>query len=305
MCGHRAQERSLRRVTYTTDSAASQVFRAAILGSPVQHSLSPPLHRAGFAELGLRQWRYDAIECDAERLPGLVGSCGPDWRGFSVTMPGKAAAAAFAGSRTRRVQLLGVANTLYRMADGSWAAENTDVDGVVGALAAVGVTEVGPALLLGGGHTAVAMVAALAELGTTDLVLAGRRAESTLAAADLARRMGLRYRIIRLTPDEAGAAAADCGLVASTVPAGGADHLAAVLADVPVLFDASYHPWPTPLAAAGRPDRVTVTGLDMLLHQAFRQFELFTGHPAPVDAMRVGLLAASGVDLPLPVVVAG
>ena len=80
----------------------------------------------------------------------------------------------------------------------------------------------------------------------------------------------------------------------STVPAGAADALADRLRAVPILFDVIYHPWPTPLAAAGVPGRVTVTGLDMLLHQAFRQFELITGVPAPVQAMRLGLLAGSG-----------
>jgi shikimate dehydrogenase len=70
---------------------------------------------------------------------------------------------------------------------------------------------------------------------------------------------------------------------------------------VPILFDVIYHPWPTPLAAASVPGRVTVTGLDMLLHQAFRQFELITGVPAPVQAMRAGLLAGSKTELPLPV----
>ena len=62
-----------------------------------------------------------------------------------------------------------------------------------------------------------------------------------------------------------------------------------------------YHPWPTPLAAGVAPGRITVTGLDMLLHQAFRQFELFTGVPAPLRAMRDGLRAGAGTDLPLPV----
>ncbi len=87
----------------------------------------------------------------------------------------------------------------------------------------------------------------------------------------------------------------------STVPAGAADGFAAALSSVPALFDVVYHPWPTPLAAAGGPGRITVTGLDLLLHQAFRQFEMFTGLAAPVGAMRSGLRAAAGTDLPLPV----
>ena len=273
--------------------------RAAVLGSPVAHSLSPALHRAGFAAVGLSDWTYDRIECDAPRLPGIIAAGGPEWVGYSVTMPGKAAAAEVADTRSARVDSLGVANTLVRQPAG-WHAENTDVDGVLGALRAVGVRP-DRVLLLGGGGTARSVVAALAELGVTELVLAGRRPESTAGALALARRLGLCVTAGSLDPDRSAAVAARVDLVVSTVPAGGADHLAGAVARVPALLDAVYHPWPTPLAAEAGSARTTVTGLDLLLHQAFRQFELFTGIAAPRSAMRAGLLAASGVDLPLPI----
>ena len=277
----------------------SALHRAAVLGAPVGHSLSPALHRAGFAALGLTDWSYDRLECDGDRLPGLVAECGPEWLGFSVTMPGKAAAAAVATSRTARVEALGVANTLYRES-GSWAAENTDVEGLIGALRAAGLTSVDRVLVLGGGHTARAVLAGVAEMGGTQVTLAGRRPTSTSGAAELGIRLGLSTREIDLSEAAVSGAATGVDLVASTLPAGVPDRLAAALAGVPALLDAVYHPWPTPLAAAGGGDRITVTGLDMLLHQAFRQFELFTGHPAPAAAMRDGLRAASGTDLPLP-----
>lgn len=270
-----------------------------MLGSPVAHSLSPALHTAGYRALGLTGWEYTAIDCDAARLPGLVGGSSPEWQGFSVTMPGKAAAAAVAGHRSARVRALGVANTLWRNADGGWSAENTDVDGVVGALRAVGVAVPDRALVLGGGHTARAVVAALAEYGCGEVVLAGRRPESTAGCAELAAASGLAVRTIPLTPAELAACRAQ--LLVSTLPAGVADPFAGLLAAVPALLDVVYHPWPTALAAAGVPGRLTVTGLDMLLHQAFRQFEIFTGRPAPRGAMREGLLAASGATLPLPI----
>lgn len=277
-------------------------FRAAVLGSPVAHSLSPALHTAGFTAAGLTGWRYDRIECDAQRLPGLVGASGPDWAGFSVTMPGKAAAAAVADVRSERVERLGVANTLYRGASGSmggWYAENTDVDGVLGALQAAGVTP-RRALVLGGGGTARSVVAALAEWGATEVTLAGRRPQSVAGCVDLAHAVGLPVQTCDLSVTTVAAVAAEVDLVVSTVPAGAADQLAGVLAAVPVLLDVVYAPWPTALAAASVSDRIVITGLDMLLHQAFRQFELFTGCRAPRAAMRAGLLAASGATLPLP-----
>ncbi len=279
-------------------SAAPARFRAAVLGSPVAHSLSPALHRAGFAAAGLTGWTYERIECDAEALPPLVRASGREWMGYSVTMPGKSAAAAVADVRSPRVQVIGAANTLWR-GPGGWHAENTDVDGVLGALRAAGVSP-GRVLVLGGGGTALSVVAALAELGAAGVVLAGRRAASTADCVVLAERLDLPVTVTDLSVQNIGRISAEVDLVVSTVPAGAADHLAVALALVPALLDVVYHPWPTRLAAAGAPDRLTVTGLDMLLHQAFRQFELFTGQPAPRSAMRTGLLAGSGSHHLLP-----
>lgn len=283
--------------------APAQRRRAAVLGSPVDHSLSPALHTAGFAAAGLTGWSYQRIECDAQRLPGLVRASGPDWAGFSVTMPGKAAAASVADFRSERVERLGVANTLHRGVpdggDDSWYAENTDVDGVIGALRAAGVSP-RRVLLLGAGGTARSVVAALAELGAEGVIIAGRRPPSVAGCAELAADLALPAEVCTLEISAIGRLVARVDLVVSTVPAGAADHLAETLAAVPALLDVVYAPWPTALAAASAPRRTVVTGLDMLLHQAFRQFALFTGQPAPRAAMRLGLLAASGAALPLP-----
>ena len=273
--------------------------RAAVLGSPVTHSLSPALHVAGFAAAGLTGWTYEGIDCDAERLPGLVASGGPEWVGYSVTMPAKTAAAAFADARSEVVRTLGVANTLWRGPAG-WNAENTDVDGVVGALGAVGVRP-RRVLLLGGGGTARAVVAAVTRLGAEQVTVAGRRPDSVAGCADLADRLGLSVAVSDLGAPGIAEYAGTADLLVSTVPAGVADHLAGVLAGVPVLFDVVYHPWPSPLAAVSPAGQIVVTGLDMLLHQSFRQFELFTGHRAPRAAMRQALLAASDTVLPLPI----
>lgn len=277
----------------------------AVLGQPVAHSLSPALHTAAFAAAQDPYWRrarYRAIECDERQLPGLVAGLDRHWRGLSVTMPGKPAAAAVAERRSATVEQLGVANTLVRTESGGWLADNTDVDGVLGALRAHGITAPAEVLLLGGGGTAKAVVAALARLGTRRLVVAGRRPESRAEVVRQASSAGITVAESDFTAAAVRAAGgADVELAVSTVPAGAADPLAGPLASVPALLDAIYHPWPTRLAAAGAAGRVTVTGLDMLLHQAFRQFELFTSLPAPRAAMRRALLDATGLPLPLPV----
>ncbi|CPR12278.1 shikimate 5-dehydrogenase [Mycobacterium bohemicum DSM 44277] len=103
-----------------------------MLGRPIAHSRSPQLHLAAYRALGLTDWTYERIECGAEDLPRVVGSFGPEWVGVSVTMPGKLAALRFADERTDRAELVGSANTLVRTPAG-WRADNTDIDGVVGA----------------------------------------------------------------------------------------------------------------------------------------------------------------------------
>ncbi|MGV0834592.1 shikimate dehydrogenase [Mycolicibacterium thermoresistibile] len=259
----------------------TQARKAAVLGSPITHSRSPQLHLAAYRALGLTDWTYDRIECDAERLPALVSGFGPEWVGASVTMPGKFAALQFAEQRTARAELVGSANTLVRQ-DGGWLADNTDIDGVKGALGAVGAH----AMVVGSGGTAPAAVVAVVELGAQQVTVAARNRDRAAPLVALAERLGASARWGGL--DSVSAAGVDA--VVSTIPAEAAAQYAAALAATPVLLDAIYDPWPTPLAAAvadagGR----VISGLEMLLHQAFTQVELFTGRPAPKEAMRAAL----------------
>lgn len=255
-----------------------------MLGSPIAHSRSPQLHLAAYRALGLRGWTYDRIECDAERLPALVSGLGPEWVGLSVTMPGKFAALAFADERTPRAERIGSANTLVRIPTG-WLADNTDVDGVSGALGSAGPIS-GEAIVLGSGGTAPAAVVALTDLGVSGITVAARNPDNAARLVALATQVGVPARYCAL--DEAGLAeaAGSASVTVSTLPAEVAARYAPVLAGVPVLLDAIYDPWPTPLAAAvAAAGGTVISGLQMLLHQAFTQVELFTGRPAPRAAM--------------------
>ncbi|MGJ7905086.1 shikimate dehydrogenase [Actinopolyspora sp. H202] len=289
------------------DSVESRVVRAGVVGSPVEHSLSPVLHGAAYAALGLHDWSYQRIERDAEGLRTLLGEFDSSWRGLSVTMPGKHAALELASESSERAAAVGAANTLVRRAGGAWYADCTDVDGITGALrAACGFhgdddTAERVGLVLGAGGTALAVLAAFAELGVRTATLAVRdpaRAGSALATAE---RVGVRAESRALDSLDLVRAAAEADVVVSTLPAGAVDGRVRELAAAGRVLDVVYHPWPTPLAdavhaAGGR----LATGLDMLLHQAFGQVELFTGKPAPQSAMRDALSEATGGRVPLP-----
>ncbi|OAN28677.1 shikimate dehydrogenase [Mycolicibacterium iranicum] len=254
--------------------------RAAVLGSPIAHSRSPQLHLAAYRALGLHDWTYDRIECTAGQLATVVSGFGPEWVGVSVTMPGKFAALQFAEEATDRASVVGSANTLVRTETG-WRADNTDVDGVAGALESVG----GPAAVVGSGGTARAAVVGLAALGVTEVQIVARNFDRAAPLVALAERVGVAARWVELGRPICGVAA-----VVSTIPAEVAAAHAKSIAETPILLDAIYDPWPTPLAlaveeAGGR----TISGLQMLLHQAFAQVEQFTGMPAPKDAMRAVL----------------
>ncbi|PXY19212.1 shikimate dehydrogenase [Prauserella muralis] len=278
--------------------------RAAVLGKPVRHSLSPVLHGAAYAALGLHGWSYERVELDAEGLPGFVAGLGQEWAGLSVTMPGKRAALECAAEATRRARTVGAANTLVRLGSGGWRADCTDVDGVTGALRAAGGFTPGAgdtAVVLGAGGTASAAAAAFAELGLTGVRLVVRepaRAEDAVAAA---KRAGLAVEVLRWSEVDFRRVAAESAVLVTTVPPDAVAPHVGALACAPCVLDVIYHPWPTPLAeAVAAQGRRVATGLDMLLHQAFGQVEQFTGLAAPREVMRDALREATGGILPLP-----
>ena len=271
--------------------------KAAVLGFPVEHSRSPQLHLAAYRALGLDDWTYDRIACTADELPSVVSGFGPEWVGVSVTMPGKFAALRFADERTERAQLVGSANTLVRTESG-WRADNTDVDGVAGALDHR--RDLRRAIVLGSGATAPAAVVALAGLGVTDITVAARNKHRAARLLELGATLGARTHFADLADTNL----ADTNLIdtslagqieraevlVSTIPSEAAALYASSFAMVPVLLDAIYDPWPTPLAqAVANAGGQVVGGLQMLLHQAYSQVEQFTGRTAPRQQMAAAL----------------
>jgi shikimate dehydrogenase len=265
--------------------------RAAVLGSPVGHSLSPVLHGAAYRALGLTRWSYERVECTEEGLAPFLAGLGPEWAGLSLTMPLKRRALELADTASELAVAVGAANTMVFGPAGRHV-DNTDVAGMVDALRAAGVSEVASAVVLGAGGTAQAAIAALARLGErkpTVVVRDPARARALLGSAD---RLGVEVTLRRWQGD---GLLDGADVVVSTVPKGAADGL--IVPGGGVLFDVVYHPWPTPVAARALAAGCRiVSGLDLLLHQAGHQVRLMTGQEPPLAAMR----SALSPERPLP-----
>jgi shikimate dehydrogenase len=265
--------------------------RAGVLGRPIGHSLSPVIHTAGYAAAGLTDWCYTARECAEADLAGLVAGLGPEWVGLSLTMPLKRVALAVADEVSAPAAAIGAANTLIR-GGGGWRAENTDAPGMVDALRAAGVRGGASMAILGAGGTARAALAAARELCATSVTVYTRRASSFEELVPVAAALGVRVVGADWVRAAGTSGLGDADVVVSTVPKGAGDEVAGSTRWRPrgVLLDVVYDPWPTALAVAAQAAGCrVVSGLDLLVAQAARQFVLFTGVEAPVAAMRAAV----------------
>ncbi|MGV9788643.1 shikimate dehydrogenase [Streptomyces sp. NPDC003435] len=266
-------------------SGAPAPRRAAVLGKPIAHSLSPVLHRAAYAELGLHDWSYDRFEVDEAGLPGFLQGLGPEWAGLSLTMPLKRAVMPLLDEVGETAASVDAVNTVVFTEDGRTVGDNTDIPGMVAALREHGIEEVESAAILGAGATASSALAALSRVCVGEVVVYVRSAARAAEMREWGERLDVRVR----TADWADAAEAlRAPLVIATTPAGTADALATAVPERPAtLFDVLYDPWPTELAARWSMfGGAVVGGLDLLVHQAVLQVERMTGRPAPLEAMR-------------------
>ncbi len=261
-----------------------------VIGSPVEHSLSPTIHNAAFAALGL-DWTYFAVAVPAGRAPSALAAMRSlRLGGMSVTMPHKEAVAAAIDVLTPRAERLGAVNCV------SWRGtqlegDSTDGPGFLDALRVDhGWDPAGRrTVVIGAGGAARAVVAALAEAGAASVAVVNRSPERAERAAALAGPAGA------VAGPEA---VADADLVVNATPLGmGGDGSLAVdpsrLGPGQVVADLVYDPVETPLLAAARAaGAVPVTGVGMLVHQAAHAFRRWTGEEPPVEAMSAAAVAA-------------
>ncbi|MYY05308.1 MULTISPECIES: shikimate dehydrogenase [unclassified Streptomyces] len=260
--------------------------RAAVLGSPIAHSLSPVLHRAAYAELGLDDWSYDRFEVDEQALPGFIEGLDGSWAGLSLTMPLKRAIIPLLDGISATAASVEAVNTVVLGEDGRRTGDNTDIPGMIAALRERGVGTVESAAILGAGATASSALAALSGICAGPVTAYVRSAARADEMRGWGERLGVDVRIADWAQADRALAAP---LVIATTPAGAADALAGAVPERPgTLFDVLYEPWPTRLASAWAERGGTVLGgLDLLVHQAVLQVEQMTGRsPAPLAAMR-------------------
>lgn len=290
----------------TASDAGSGRRRLAVLGSPIAHSQSPALHSAAYARLGL-DWSYESADVVSGDLAGFIAGCGPEWRGLSLTMPLKQAVMPLLDSTGQVARMAGTANTLlFDDAAGTpgrvLRGFNTDVAGIVRALAAAGLTAARFVHILGGGATAASAMVAAAELGAEHVLLSVRSLERSAWLEPLAHTLGLAVGIRPLA--HAGQSRVEPDLVISTVP-GGVDTGMVFPESVrrrALLLDVAYDPWPSPLARSWQQAHGHVlSGLAMLVHQALLQVRVFvSGDPlqplADEDGVLAAMLDAVGLD---------
>lgn len=285
------------------------VRRAAVLGHPIAHSLSPVLHRAAYGALGLREWRYEAVDVTEEELPAFLAGLDEHWAGLSLTMPLKKIVLPHLDHVEPLAEVVGAVNTVLVQAGAGarpvLVGANTDVHGIVAALGE-GRPDVSPvrrAVVLGTGATAASSLAALAQLGCSTPQLFVRSMARAGATMRAAHRMGVEPEFLSSElAERLLEALVVADVVVSTLPPRAADPLAEHLtvsgrSVTGVLLDCAYDPRPTALCTAWTAAGGTaVSGERMLLHQATEQVRLMTGRPAPTEAMQVALDEALAAD---------
>jgi len=268
-----------------------------VIGDPVRHSLSPALHNAAFAALGL-DWVYVAFAVAAGQGAAAVAAMRAlDIAGLSVTMPHKAAVVAELDRLGPTAARLGVVNTIsWTASPDGWELEGESTDGAGFIDAIRGDDGFDPAgrrcVVLGSGGAARSVTLALAEAGAASVHVVGRRAGAAVQCAELA---GAADAVAGLADAVAGA-----DLIVNATPVGMAagdslpfDLDPGLLHQGQFVADLIYAPATTPLLTAARARGAgTANGLGMLIHQAARQVAIWTGRPAPLEAMSAAALLA-------------
>lgn len=269
-----------------------------LIGHPVAHSVSPQMHNAAFEALKLNYvyLAFDVVEEDLGRAVEGLKALGA--AGFNVTIPHKVSVIRFLDDLDESAEIVGAVNTVVIRGEVA-RGYNTDVHGVEEALRKRRMRAAKPALVIGAGGAARAAVAAALKLGHGKVVIANRTIEKAMELAGWVNSMGGEAEYCGL--EEAGRAAAECGLIVNATSMGmhpRIDETPLRRWEIPcdsIVLDLVYNPLRTRLLreaeAAGAE---AVSGLEVLVYQGAKAFELWTGHEAPIEVMREAALRALG-----------
>lgn len=273
---------------------AETAGRAFVVGHPIKHSRSPMIHGYWLKQYGIAG-SYEAIDVAPEDFAAFAGALGTDgFRGGNITIPHKEAAFQAVARRDESAEAIGAVNTLW-LEDGMLCGGNTDAYGFAANLDehSSGWAQNGPAVVLGAGGAARAVIHALKQRGIKDIRIVNR----TLARAQELRD-SFGNGISAHSPAETGELLGDAGLLVNTTSLGmeGSGELQVDTALLPrsaIVTDIVYAPLETPLLAAARQNGLkTVDGLGMLLHQAVPGFERWFGRRPEVTADLRALIVA-------------
>jgi shikimate dehydrogenase len=262
------------------------MIKAAVLGSPIAHSLSPKIHKKAYEILGAAG-DYIAIEVNEESFPNFLSeNAKNEWTGFSLTMPLKEIAIGYCESISETARRINSVNTLHRFENG-WRATSTDILAFANLLK---VSTDSKVAIIGGGGTARAAAGALnSKVATIDVLL--RSPDRLVGMAKAAPEVSLTHLEMSANLDS-------YDLIIQTTPANVFDDFAKNLKRAKgTLVECLYKPWPTELA-----ERYTelggsvVSGRDLLVEQALFQIEIFSGQTFNFDSMRAQLLAHISQD---------
>ena len=271
---------------------------AAVIGSPIAHSLSTVIHRAAWERLGLAgDWEYRSAEVDRGGLGAFIAGLDPQCRGLSVTMPCKQAVMQLMDVVDPLAAAVGAVNTVVPGA-GVLTGFNTDVHGITTAIAearaARGLGPARSACVLGARATASSALAALGALGVTRTTVVARRFSGPGSVVAAAARMGVGIDQVLIGDTARAGAALAADIVVSTLPAGAADPLAALVrpGGHQCLLDVVYAPRDTALRRAFEAGGAVIAeGTEMLIHQGAQQVRLMTGRDPDTGVMRAALEA--------------
>ncbi len=274
-----------------------------VIGDPVKHSCSPPMHNAAFREMGM-DYVYVPFWIKPEHLPAAVeGFKAMNVAGINITLPHKKAVLPLMDSISQEARLIGAVNTMV-FKDGMVEGHNTDARGLIASLREEGVDSIEGMniIVLGAGGGALAVVAGFALEGAGRITIANRTTEKAVQLAEtIGNKTGVEVEGLSLDDKRLPERMAGSSLLVSTITAGMDPSIPLVISpdwlhENLTVCDIVYVPPETNLLkAANERGLKTIGGMGMLVHQGAISFRLWTGKQPPVGTMQKALAEALGL----------